>query len=143
VASTRVLLLVRSTPMSLITRFKKGSPANSPNSGSSGLSFFNRPAAKSASGKEQRVTAHSEPSTPSHSSLNPIGLSASVRSGINGLGGIFGYPSHDAKVSAARQKVEDAVTAEQLADKALTDARKKVKEAKEQAKILEREALEE
>ena len=59
------------------------------------------------------------------------------------MGGIFGYASQDAKVSAARQKVEDAVTAEQLADKALTEARKKVKEAKEQAKILEREALEE
>lgn len=139
-ASTRVLLLVRSTPMSLINRFKKGSTANSPNSGSSGFSFFNRPAAKPTSGKEQRISTHSEPSTPSHLSLNPVGLSASVRSGING---IFGYPSQDSKVSAARQKVEDAVTAEQLADKALTEARKKVKEAKEQAKILEREALEE
>jgi len=39
--------------------------------------------------------------------------------------------------------VEDAVAAEKLADKALTDARKKVKEAKDQAKLLEREALEE
>ena len=129
--------------MSLINRFKKGSTANSPNSGSSGFSFFNRPAAKPANGKEQHISTHSEPSTPSHLSLNPVGLSASVRSGINGLGGIFGYASQDAKVSAARQKVEDAVTAEQLADKALTEARKKVKEAKEQAKILEREALEE
>ncbi len=123
--------------MSLITRFKKGSTANSPNSGSSGFSFLNRPAAKSANKKEQHISAHSEPSTPAHSSLNPVGLSASVRSGISG---IFGYPSH---VSAARQKVEDAVAAEKLADKALTDARKKVKEAKDQAKLLEREALEE
>lgn len=129
--------------MSLITRFKKGSTTNSPNSGSAGFSFLNRPAAKSANKKEQLISTHSEPSTPSHSSLHPVGLSASVRSGINGLGGIFGYPSHDSKVSAARQKVDDAVAAEKIADKALTDARKKVKEAKDQAKILEREALEE
>jgi len=39
--------------------------------------------------------------------------------------------------------VEDAVAAEKLADKALTDARKKVKEAKDQAKLLEQEAFEE
>ena len=51
--------------------------------------------------------------------------------------------SGDPKVAAARQKLEDALAAEKMADKALADAKKKVRAAKEQAKNLEREALEE
>ncbi|KAF8629867.1 hypothetical protein AX15_003226 [Amanita polypyramis BW_CC] len=137
--------------MSLITHFRKGSttdPTQASRRDSSKFWFLQRPAepAKSQNGKERRVFSLPDSSSASHSSSNAIALSNSVRTGINGLGGMLGlreYLSGDAKVAEARQKVEDAMAAEKLADKALTDARKKVKEAMDQVRNLEREALEE
>ena len=134
--------------MSLINHFRKGSttnPAQASDKGTSGFSFLNRPAkpSKSENGKERRIFSHPDSSSASHSSSNAVALSNSVRSGLGGIFGLRDYLSGDAKVAAARQKVEDAVAAEKLADKALTDARKKVREAQEQVRNLERETLEE
>lgn len=49
----------------------------------------------------------------------------------------------DPSIVAARQKIADAESAERAADRALLDARAAVKAAREHAKMLEREALEE
>ncbi|KIL65879.1 hypothetical protein M378DRAFT_161506 [Amanita muscaria Koide BX008] len=56
---------------------------------------------------------------------------------------MFGAVAKDSRVSGARKRVQDALEAERLADKALSDARKKVHAAKEQSKQLEREAFKE
>jgi len=118
--------------MDFIGRFKKDSPANSPQtSGANSVSsFFSRPSAPSKSDTKKGLFASSD--------SNP--------SGTNGFGSMFGLRislSRDPKVSAAKQKLEDALVAEKMADKALADAKKKVRAAKEEAKNLEREALEE
>ncbi|PFH49748.1 hypothetical protein AMATHDRAFT_146954 [Amanita thiersii Skay4041] len=86
-------------------------------------------------------------SSPFHATSTTIRLSESLRSGISGLGGFLRLRDNititDPKLIAARQMVEDALTAERLADKALMEARNKVREAKEHVRNLEQEAHEE
>ncbi|KAF8635206.1 hypothetical protein AX17_003982 [Amanita inopinata Kibby_2008] len=137
--------------MSFLTRFKKGDVANgkeASSSSSSGLAVFNRSQASTTadSGGDRRAFLHHTPSSASHTSTNAIRLTDSIRSGINGLGGILRlreYSSSDSKVAAARQIVEEAIAAEKAADRALVDARNKVKEATKHVRNLEREALDE
>ncbi|MCJ1476816.1 hypothetical protein MMC13_005485 [Lambiella insularis] len=56
--------------------------------------------------------------------------------------GLF-HRKEDASISAARQRIANAEAAEREADKALFQARAAVKDAREQVKVLEREAAEE
>ena len=51
--------------------------------------------------------------------------------------------SNDPSISAARQKVSDAESAERLADQALGSARAAVRSARDHVRMLEREAVEE
>ncbi|KAF9452777.1 hypothetical protein P691DRAFT_660224 [Macrolepiota fuliginosa MF-IS2] len=72
------------------------------------------------------------------------------RRGSTRSGGFFNRGSNrdrsliqgDPTIIAARQKVTDAEGAEREADQALTQARNKVKEARQHVEALEREALE-
>lgn len=72
------------------------------------------------------------------------------RRGSTRSGGFFGRGNNDRtaiqndpSIVAARQGVTDAEAAEREADRALTQAREKVKEAKRHVEVLEREALDE
>lgn len=56
--------------------------------------------------------------------------------------GLF-HRKEDGSITAARQRIANAEAAEREADKALFQARAAVKDAREQVKVLEREAAEE
>jgi hypothetical protein len=68
---------------------------------------------------------------------------ASSNSSSSTRGSFFARNNGDPAVNAARQKVSSAESAERDAEKALVAARSAVKEAKEHARRLEREAEEE
>lgn len=60
----------------------------------------------------------------------------------NSGSGIF-HRHEDATITAARERIRQAEAAEKDADRALLQARAAVKDAREQVRILEREAAEE
>jgi len=72
----------------------------------------------------------------SHSSLSSRGTGG----GFLGMGG---HRNEDPSIRNARQRITDAETAEKDADRALVEARNRVRLAREHCQMLEREALEE
>jgi hypothetical protein len=77
-----------------------------------------------------------------HRSRSRSSSSERTRSRSTGGGGLFNR-SADPSVAHAKQRIHDAEVAERQADQALMASRAAVQQAREQAKLVEREAAEE
>lgn len=91
-------------------------------------------------GRSHSPPQHTTAAATHHDTAATRSSSTSSRSG----GGLFGRrsmsPSRDPSIAAARQRMNEAQTAERQADSALASARLAVRDAREHVKIVEQEA---
>ncbi|KAI9507487.1 hypothetical protein F5148DRAFT_1204773 [Russula earlei] len=148
--------------MSLFSRRPKASPPSgpAPSTTSSGRRRGTRSSSTRSTGHAEDRSRSPSLESPEHSRRNGNGHSRFDDSGGGGGGSRFGILSrglfrrrrpltsereldlaNDQSLVKARSKVADAETAERAADAALHAARKAVREAKDQVKALDREAI--